>query len=87
MRHHTHRDEDAAFLIGSWRDDALANELAAETIEKMTSGEDGGVELRDEFVDEEIGGPFVESTAGQEFADDVDASNPKRSRREPFPRT
>lgn len=71
MRHHTHRDDDPAFLIGSRRDDALASELAAEAIEKMTSGEDGGVELRDEFVEEEIGGPFVESTADEEFADDI----------------
>jgi hypothetical protein len=67
--------------------DPLAEELALELIEKLTSGEDGGVELRDAFHDEEIGGPFIHTTGGTEFADDVDESNPRRSRREPFPRT
>jgi hypothetical protein len=78
---------DWAFLRATHHGDPLAEELAQEVIEKMTSGEDGAVELRDAFFDEEIGGPFVTTTAGQEFADDIDESNPIRSRREPFPRT
>jgi hypothetical protein len=79
-------DREKAFLQN--HEDALADELGAEFIEGITSGgADHGVELRDTFYDEEIGGPFITSTAGQEFADDVDASNPRRSRREPFPKT
>jgi hypothetical protein len=67
-------------------DDALAYELGAEFVESVTSGGADRGELRDEFVDEEIGGPFITST-GEEFADDVDASNPIGSRREPFPKS
>jgi hypothetical protein len=83
------RDDERAFLLDSRDDvaDALAAELAIELLEKLTSGEDGGVETRDAFYEEEIGGPFVTSTGGEEFADDVDESNPPHSRREPFPRT
>ncbi len=87
MRPYHRHGEEAAFLIGSRRDDALAQELAEEVIEKMTSGEDSGIELRDAFNEEEIGGPFVTTTWGQEVADDIDASNPRGSLREPFPRT
>jgi hypothetical protein len=80
------KDREMAFLVD--HEDALADELGAEFVETVTSGgADHGVELRDTFFDEEIGGPFVTSTAGQEFADGVDASNPRRSRREPFPKT
>lgn len=80
-------DTENGFLRGARAHDPLAEELAIELMEKLTSGEDRAVEIRDEFCEEEIGGPFVHTNAGQEFADDVDASNPLRSRREPFPRT
>ena len=80
------REPDQAFLSKT-HGDPLADELAIELLEKLTSGEDGGVELRDAFHEEEIGGPFVTTSSGQEFADGVDASNPRRARREPFPRT
>lgn len=79
-------DTENAFLRGERVHDALAEELAIELMEKITGGGDG-VELRDRFFDEEIGGPFVHTTAGEEFADDVDDSNPRYARREPFPRT
>ena len=79
-------DTDVGFLRGDRAHDPLAEELALELVEKLTGGDDG-MELRDRFFEEEIGGPFVHTTAGEEFADDVDASNPRRSRREPFPRT
>ena len=46
-------------------EDALADELGAEFVETVTSGgADHGVELRDAWFDEEIGGPFL--------TDDVD---------------
>ncbi len=53
----------------------------------MTSGEDEGTELRDKFVSEEVGGPFVTTTRGEEVSDEPDESNPKGSTREPFPKT
>ena len=57
-----HREEQA-FLDD--HEDALADELGAEFVETVTSGgADHGVELRDAWFDEEIGGPFL--------TDDVD---------------
>ncbi len=53
----------------------------------MTSGENDSGDNRDQFVDEEIGGPFVESPAKREYADGNDASNPDDATREPFPKT
>jgi hypothetical protein len=61
--------------------------LAEEVVGKATSGEDTGEDVANQDVDEEVGGPFVLTTAGTEFAEGTDASNPKGSRREPFPRT
>ena len=58
------KEPEAAFQL---HHDPLAEELALEVIEKVTSGEDGGVELRDAFFDEEIGGPFLTSTATEAF--------------------
>lgn len=86
--HSFSRKEDAsAFLRGRSKDDPLADELGKEFVETVTSGEDEGNELRDADNVEEIGGPFVGSTAGQEFAYDTDESNPKGARREPFPKS
>jgi hypothetical protein len=78
---------DSAFLRRSKSADALAEELGEEAVETMTTGEDEGNESRDRFAEEEIGGPFVESTAKNEFADDKDESNPDDATREPFPKT
>ena len=86
-RENAEHDDDRGFLVGKRRDDALAQELGAEFVETVTSGEDEGTELRDEAVTEEIGGPFVETTAGQEFADEPDESNPVGATREPFPKS
>ena len=79
------KSDDRAFLRGK-RTDALADEMGREFVETVTSGEDEGNEVRDGFQSEEIGGPFVGSTAGREFAYEPDASNPKDATREPFPR-
>ena len=83
----SHVEEDHAFVDGGRAKDDLAEELGEEAVVGMTSGEDGiGDDLQAE-VEEEGGGPFVSSTAGAEFADDEDASNPEGATREPFPRT
>jgi hypothetical protein len=86
-RQNAEHDDDRAFLIGERADDALAQELGAEFVETVTSGEDEGVELRDESVVEEEGGPFVTTTEATEFAREPDASNPIDATREPFPKT
>jgi hypothetical protein len=76
------KDDDRAFPS-----DALSQELGEEFVETVTSGEDEGTEIRDKRVTEELGGPFTVTSGGTEFASGVDPSNPKRSTREPFPRT
>ncbi len=76
------KDDDRAF-----GGDALGNELGEEFVETVTSGEDEGTEIRDQNVTEELGGPFTVTSAGTEFAGDVDESNPEEATREPFPRT
>jgi hypothetical protein len=86
-RENAEHDDDRGFLIGKRRDDALAQELGTEFVETVTSGEDEGIELRDELVSEEEGGPFVTTTSGQEFAEEPDESNPIGATREPFPKT
>ncbi len=49
---------ELGFLDG--HEDVLADELGAEFVETVTSGgADHGVESRDEWFDEEIGGPFL----------------------------
>jgi hypothetical protein len=80
-------DDDRAFLVGKASGDALAEELGREFVETVTSGEDEGNEVRDEFVPEEVGGPFVTTTRGQEVDEKPDESNPEGATREPFPKT
>ena len=64
--------------------DELAEELAQEFLQAATSGEDAGTEARAVEVTEERGGPFVESTAGEEFAWTRPPGR-RHARREPFP--
>ncbi|HSC85847.1 MAG TPA: hypothetical protein VLC09_01195 [Polyangiaceae bacterium] len=82
------RERDAApFVIGSESDDALAEEFAEAAVGAMTSGED---RLGDDLlavVDEERGGPFVETSGKVEFAPGTDESNIAEATREPFPTT
>jgi len=50
-------------------EDALADELGAEFVETVTSGgADHGVESRDAWFDEEIGGPFSIETVDEDDA-------------------
>jgi len=78
---------DPAFLKGKFHTkDSLAEELGEDAVRTMTSGEDQSerIQLR---VEEEIGGPFVPTSGGQEFARGTDRSNPRKATREPFPKT
>ena len=83
---HEDSNEDA-FFRKSRAHDSLAEELGESVVRAATSGEDDETETLSADVIEEEGGPFVPSTAGQEFADGTDESNPKGANREPFPRT
>ncbi len=65
--------------------DDLAEELAEDFLRSATSGEEAAQEAFDEVVPEEEGGPFVESPASREFADDVDLSNPVGAEPAPLP--
>jgi hypothetical protein len=79
--------EGSAFVGGPRATDDLAQELGEEFVETVTSGEDEGEDVLNQEVPEERGGPFIVTTAGTEFADGVDESNPKGTKPEPFPRT
>jgi len=75
------------FVHGSRSNDDLAEILAEQFVERATTGEEEAEEMLDREVPEERGGPFVPSTAGAEFAEGTDKSNPKGAKREPFPTT
>lgn len=80
--------DDRAFLAhGARTTDDLAETLGEEFVASATSGEEVGEEELNALTEEENGGPFIITTAGEEMADDVDASNPEDATREPFPRT
>jgi hypothetical protein len=89
-RTNNHRTDDAnAFMpdpeggpamIG----DDLAENLAEEYLQAATQG-DADEDL-DQVVPEEIGGPFIETSAAEEFAHDTDGTNPLDAEAEPLPR-
>lgn len=66
--------------------DDLAEMLAEDYVAAAT-GEDDALDIDlDAVVSDEVGGPFVTTTAAEELADDVDESNPSDATREPLPR-
>ncbi|HTQ07212.1 MAG TPA: hypothetical protein VMI54_25320 [Polyangiaceae bacterium] len=79
------RPPGEAFVAGSAADDDLAEELGEGAVVAMTSGEDIVVEHFNLDVEEDWGGPFVESPASKEFASGTDESNIAEATREPFP--
>ena len=58
------------------KNDALAQQLGAEFVRDVTSGNQSVADWRDEETEEERGGPFVITTSAVEMADGVDGSNP-----------
>jgi hypothetical protein len=75
-----------AFVRGTSSSDDLAEVLGEEAVTAMTGGDDFGEDVSDRVVTEEFGGPFITSTGRKEFGRGVDASNPRGSKREPFPK-
>jgi len=65
--------------------DDLAENLAEDYLQAATQGMEVE-EDHDQVVPEEIGGPFIETTAAEEFAHDTDEANPEDASREPLPR-
>ena len=63
----------------------LAETLAEEYLRAATSAEDVSEDVRDEVLPEEVGGPFLEVPASEEFDRKTDASNPPDAEREPLP--
>jgi hypothetical protein len=66
------------------RDD-LAQEVAEGFLASATSGEETGEDMANVEVPEEEGGPFIETSARDEFGFDPDPSNPEDAEAEPFP--
>lgn len=79
--------EKGAFVDSSETADDLAEELAESAVASMTSGEDQLTSDLEAVVDEENGGPFVETSGNTEFAGGTDESNIPEATREPFPKT
>jgi hypothetical protein len=65
--------------------DDLAELLALDFVTSATTGEDAAGDDFEQEVPEEIGGPFLESDADQEFDRRPDGSNPLDGTREPLP--
>jgi hypothetical protein len=66
--------------------DDLAEDLAENFIDSATRGDDADDAKLDAVVAEEIGGPFLETSAVDEFANDADLANPPDAEREALPR-
>ncbi len=76
-----------AFITRARTGEVLAEELGEAFIESAVSGEEAEVERHERVIAEEQGGPFVPSSAAEEFASGTDASNIAGALREPFPKT
>jgi hypothetical protein len=83
-----HRDaEPKGLTAGQIAHDSMGEGFGEAAVASMTSGED---ELGDDLeaeVEEERGGPFIETSGRTEFADGTDESNIEGATREPFPTT
>ena len=89
-RRHERRDSADAFIPDPLdgpapADDDLAEVLAEDFVRGATSGENPE-EHGGDLVDEEFGGPFIETYAAEEFAVDQDPTLPRDAAREALPR-
>jgi hypothetical protein len=80
-------DADVGFFKGAHSRDELTERLGEEAVSSMTSGESQLADDWDKPLEEEEGGPFVETEGRDEFASGTDASNIAGATREPFPKT
>ena len=77
---------DPAFLTGT-SSEPLSEQLGANYIRSALAGEETTEDARDGTTTEELGGPFIETSAETEVAFGVDGSNPIDATREPVPLT
>jgi len=87
---HVRKDDGNAFFPDpgdgpAHTKDDLAQELAEEFLTEATSGEQVAEDALNAEVPEEEGGPFVITSAREEFAFGIDESNPVGSEREALP--
>ena len=80
------RDTEPDPFLNAPEDD-LAEELAEAAVNSMTTGEDELRSALEAEVEEDHGGPFVETSGSVEFAGGTDESNIEDATREPFPTT
>lgn len=90
QRHALRADDTDAFVRDPSKHDTrgrddLAEELGEGFITTATSGQESGQDNLDEVVDEEVGGPFLETTGEEQFATGTDGSNPRGAERAAFP--
>jgi|GEM_PF-1274825 len=78
-------EDDSAFLRSGAEEDDLANELGQTTVASMTSGEGMLTNELEAPVEEDIGGPFVGTSASEEFAEEADEEDAFDATREPTP--
>jgi hypothetical protein len=86
-------DEGTAFLPDPYdgagaparTGDDLAESLAEEFVVSATTAEEMTEDDRNAISTEELGGPFTQTTAAEEFATEPDDSNPIDGEKEPFP--
>src|SRR4029079_8257244 len=86
-------DEGTAFLPDPYdgagaparTGDSFAETLAEEYISSATNAEEMVEDHFNQVQTEEIGGPFTETSGGEEFANAPDASNPEDAERAAFP--
>jgi hypothetical protein len=88
---HTRTDDANAFMPDpeggpAHIKDDLAESLAEEFLQAATRGNEADEETLDGVVPEEVGGPFIETSAAEEFGNDTDDTNPADGAREPLPR-
>jgi hypothetical protein len=68
-------------------DDDMAEMFGEDFILSATTGGGDAAEGQlDQIVEEELGGPFLETSAAEEFAQGTDESNPEDAEPEPLPR-
>src|SRR5690349_3596096 len=64
--------DDAAFISGSVSGEELSEELAEAYLESATSGEESEATRHERITPDEVGGPFVTTSARREFAEGTD---------------
>lgn len=88
--HQARADDGEAFLHDphggpAHTTEQLGETLAEEFLQSATSAQEVSEDVRDAVVPEELGGPFVQHAAEEEFADGVDDANPAEAQRAAFP--